>query len=112
MHNGQSLDHHHHQSPPHSASGSGSRQAIPDPESDYQSDDEHDTSSRIGAGGKRKRPISVSYVQVIYSVLLERFVHPQLSRGPAHAFILLLPITSTSIGAHCSLVASLRWQLL
>lgn len=67
MHNGQT----HHDASPQSARAASfsasahpsSRHLLPEPESDYHSDDDLDTASRNGTtGGKRKRPISVSYV--------------------------------------------------
>jgi hypothetical protein len=65
MQNGQILD--DKRSSP-SASLAGGHSLPIDPESDYHSDDDHDTASRNG-NGKRKRPISVSYVQFILSCL-------------------------------------------
>lgn len=67
MHNGQT----HHDASPQSASVSAhpDRHLPPEPESDYQSDDDLDTGSHNGAtGSKRKRPISVSYVSLLDSV--------------------------------------------
>jgi hypothetical protein len=63
MQNGQILD--DKRSSP-SASVAGGHNLPIDPESDYHSDDDHDTASRNG-NGKRKRPISVSYVHVTLS---------------------------------------------
>lgn len=68
MHNGQM----HHDASPQSASVSAypDRHLHPEPESDYQSDDDLDTASRNGiAGSKRKRPISVSYVCLLFPCL-------------------------------------------
>ena len=47
-----------HTSP--SVSVAGARHHLPEPESDFHSDDQEETTLGNGAGAKRKRPISVS----------------------------------------------------
>ena len=49
-----------------------------DPESDYASDDDPDTASRNGLG-KRKRPISVSYVFFFWFAYIQLFIRTILA---------------------------------
>lgn len=68
MHNGQQRHDDRRSSP--SALVADTRQLLAEPESDYHSEDDLDTTSRNGAGSKRKRPISISYVPVTVFLLV------------------------------------------
>lgn len=88
-----------------SASVADARHPLAEPESDYHSEDDHDNLSRNGAGSKRKRPISVSYVLAV--ILLHPHVPPYwlaMSRPSDFQFPLLTPSFYSTLVADSEVV--------